>query len=141
MRLRPRHAAIAGSWLLVVAFPLVAAPQSARSGVYTAEQAVKGETIYYARCAECHGDDLAGVERAPALAGGSFVETWHGQPLRKLLEVIEKMPPDEPSAVTTAEAADVLAFLLSAAGLPSGSTALPSDRVRLGAIVFERVTP
>lgn len=140
-RPRPGHAARILGWLLACSVPIAAGWQSAQSGVYTAEQAARGETIYYARCAECHGDDLAGIERAPALAGGTFVETWHGQTLRKLLEVIEKMPPDEPSVVSTAEAADVLAFLLSAANLPSGSTPLPPDRVRLGSIVFERVTP
>jgi len=140
MRLRLRHAVVAGWWLIALSFPL-AGQQSARSGVYTTAQAARGETVYYARCAECHGDDLAGIERAPALAGGTFVETWHGQTLRTLLEVIEKMPPDEPSVVSTAEATDVLAFLLSAIELPSGSTPLPADRVRLGAIVFERVTP
>ena len=32
-------------------------------------QAVAGEKVYADHCAKCHGQDLAGIERAPALAG------------------------------------------------------------------------
>jgi len=42
-----------------------AAPRSAWSRVYTDEQAMAGEKIYYARCSSCHGDELGGIERAP----------------------------------------------------------------------------
>jgi mono/diheme cytochrome c family protein len=107
--------------------------------VYTAEQAIAGEKIYFARCATCHGDDLGGVERAPALAGAQFLDAWHGKNLRRLLERIETMPPNEP--LSSAEAVDVLAFLLSTSEMPSGSTALPSDRTRLAEIAFERSRP
>jgi mono/diheme cytochrome c family protein len=114
-------------------------PRSVWSGVYAAEQAIAGEKIYFARCATCHGDDLGGVERAPALAGAGFLDAWHGKNLRRLLERIETMPPDAP--LSSAEAVDVLAFLLSTSEMPSGSTALPNDRTRLAEITFERSRP
>ncbi len=125
----------------VLACTTVAArqPRSVWSGVYTAEQAIAGEKIYFARCATCHGDDLGGVERAPALAGAQFLDAWHGKNLRRLVERIETMPPNEP--LSSAEAVDVLAFLLSTSEMPSGSTALPSDRTRLAEITFERSRP
>ncbi|MEO8483267.1 MAG: cytochrome c [Acidobacteriota bacterium] len=115
--------------------------KSVWSGVYTDEQATAGETIYFNRCATCHGDDLGGVEKAPALVGASFRESWHGKTLRKLLERIESMPPDEPQAVSTDEAAKVLAFLLRSSEMPSGSSALPIDRAQLADITFERTKP
>jgi mono/diheme cytochrome c family protein len=128
--------------MVLACAPLLAAgPKSVWSGVYTPQQAAVGEKIYYDRCASCHGDDLAGVERAPAVAGAAFLDSWHGKTLRKLLEVIEGMPPDEPAAVSTAEAADVLAFILYASEIPSGSATLPADRAQLAEITVERTKP
>lgn len=125
---------------LVVWVALVAAQAtSTSSGVYTDQQAAAGETIYFDRCASCHGDDLAGRERAPALAGSQFVEAWQGKTLRRLAERIEEMPPGD--VVSPAQAVTVLAFMLQAAEMPSGPTALPVDRETLGRITFERAKP
>jgi mono/diheme cytochrome c family protein len=125
---------------LFVSVALTAAQtRSVWSGVYTDAQAAAGETIYFDRCVACHGDDLAGRERSPALAGREFLEAWHGKNLRRLIERIEEMPPGEP--VSPAQAADVLAFLLQASEMPSGSTALPVDRAKLAEITFERAKP
>lgn len=117
------------------------ATKSVWSGVYTDAQAAAGETIYFDRCASCHGDDLEGIEKAPPLAGPAFRDSWHGKTLRKLLERIESMPPDEPNVASPAEAVKVLAFLLRSSGMPSGSTELPGDRTQLADIIFERTKP
>ena len=109
------------------------------SGVYTAAQATAGEKVYFARCSMCHGDELEGRERAPALAGAQFLDSWNGKDLRRLLDRIAEMPPGAP--VSAAEAVDVLAFMLQAAEMPSGSTALPTDRAKLAEIVFQRQKP
>jgi mono/diheme cytochrome c family protein len=116
----------------------LAAPRSVWSGVYTSEQATTGEKIYYARCASCHGDELGGIERAPALAGAQFVEAWHGKSLRRLLDRIDEMPPTEPKSLSPADSVAVLAFLLRSSEMPSGPTALPTDRAQIGEITFER---
>jgi mono/diheme cytochrome c family protein len=126
---------------LACASLVVAAPKSVWSGVYTPQQAAAGEKIYFDRCASCHGDNLTGVEQAPAVSGAAFLDAWHGKTLRKLLERIESMPPDEPSVVSIAEATDVLAFLLYYLDIPSGSTALPADRALLAEITVERSKP
>src|SRR5687767_12837857 len=88
-------------WLAALVFASAAtlspqAPSSVWAGVYTTEQAVAGEKIYFAKCAACHGDDLAGREQSPALAGAAFLETWHGKTLRRLIERVEEMPPGMP---------------------------------------------
>src|SRR6188508_2895973 len=82
------------------------------SGVYTAAQASAGEKIYFEKCASCHGDDLGGRERAPALTGGPFFEAWSGKDLRRLLERVEAMPPTAPKSLSAADSAAMLAFLL-----------------------------
>jgi mono/diheme cytochrome c family protein len=114
-----------------------AAPRSVWSGVYTDEQAVTGEKVYFARCSSCHGGDLGGIERAPALAGGQFLEAWRGRNLRRLLDRIDEMPPTEPRSLSPADAVAVLSFVLRESGMPSGQTALPTDRTQLGEITIE----
>jgi len=115
-----------------------AAPRSAWSGVYTDEQANAGEKIYYARCSSCHGDELGGIERAPALAGAQFLEAWRGRNLRRLFERVEEMPPTEPKSLSPADATAVLAFLLRSSEMPSGPAALPADRTQLADITIDR---
>jgi quinoprotein glucose dehydrogenase len=130
--------AIAG--MVVVACATVGAQQSRSSwsGVYTAAQAAAGEKVYFEKCASCHGPDLGGIERAPALAGGAFLNAWHGQDLRRLLERIDSMPPSAPKSLSPAESAAVLAVMLRAAEMPAGPTALPADSGQLSRITFER---
>jgi quinoprotein glucose dehydrogenase len=136
--MRQTRRAIAG--LVVVACVTLGAQQSRSSwsGVYTAEQAAAGERIYFQQCASCHGADLAGIERAPALTGGSFLDAWHGRDLRQLLERIETMPPTAPKSLSPADSVAVLAYLLREAEMPGGTTALPTDRGQLVRITFER---
>ena len=103
---------------------------------YSAEQAAAGEKIYFAQCAACHGDDLAGREKATALAGVQFYDAWNGKDLRRLLDSIETMPPTAPKSLPESQYLAVLAFLLRNAGMPEGSTALPGDRAQLARILF-----
>ena len=126
--------------LVVIACATLGAQQSRSSwsGVYTTAQAAAGEKIYGDKCASCHGPDLGGIERAPALAGGTFLESWHGRDLRRLLERIETMPPGAPNSLAPAESVALLAFLLRASDMPAGPAALPPDRAQLAAITFER---
>ena len=140
-----RHTRRVIGGILILACATLAAQQSQQarssaSGVYTAEQASAGEKIYFDKCATCHGDDLGGRERAPALTGASFVEAWSGKDLRQLLDRLESMPPTAPKSLSATEYASVLAFLLRNAEMPSGSTALPTDRGQLARITFGRST-
>src|SRR5689334_24546683 len=91
-------------------------PSPSAPAVYTASQATAGEKIYFAQCAACHGDDLAGREKAPALAGPQFSEAWNGKDLRGLLDRIETMPPTAPKSLPPAQYVSVLAFMLRQAG-------------------------
>jgi S-disulfanyl-L-cysteine oxidoreductase SoxD len=132
---------------LVVA-ALIAAPalaQSARSvwtGIYTTEQATRGEQLYIRACAECHGDDLEGRERAPALAGVTFSQRWDGAALKKLFERLEEMPPAKPEArLTSQQYIDVLAFLLSANEIPAGTMPLDTEKKVLADITYTSQRP
>jgi len=135
-----------GSVLAVAVVMLVSASgqstKSVWSGVYSSEQATRGGDLYRIKCVECHGDDLEGRERAPALAGGAFGQRWDGATLKKLFERMEEMPPDDPAArLAPKQYADLLAFLLSANNIPAGTTALVADKDALAAIKYNSQRP
>ena len=119
--------------------------QSARTvwtGVYTTEQSVRGEQLYVRACAECHGEDLEGRERAPALAGVTFNQRWDGAALKKLFERLEEMPPAKPEArLTSQQYIDVLAFLLSSNEMPAGTTPLDTEKKVLADITYTSQRP
>jgi quinoprotein glucose dehydrogenase len=103
--------------------------------VYSESQAAAGEPLYTKFCAKCHGQNLGGVEQAPALAGTTFAQRWSEGTLEKLYGRVEAMPPAEPKSLTARQYVDILAFLLRANGYPAGSTPLTADR--LGAVSRE----
>ena len=46
-------------------------------GVYTEDQAKRGEPLYAEKCSSCHGPDMNGGEMAPGLTGGEFQANWN----------------------------------------------------------------
>ena len=110
-------------------------------GVYTEAQAKSGQALFTTKCVECHGEDLAGREQAPPLAGPQFTERWNKTSLKKLIETIEQMPPDSPKVLTSKQYTDILAYLLSASEFPAGKTALPDDRLVLSDIQILATRP
>lgn len=106
-------------------------------GVYTDAQAKRGAEIYNKRCESCHGGDLAGSEQAPSLTGAEFSLNWDDLAVGALSDRIRiSMPQDEPGALTRAQSADVVAYLLSKGGFPTGSAELPPDAPALSGIKF-----
>jgi len=51
----------------------VATSRSVWDGVYTEEQAKRGEELYRKECASCHGETLVGGGGAAPLTGGTFL--------------------------------------------------------------------
>ena len=97
-------------------------------GVYTEEQASRGEEVFLASCAFCHGEDLAGSEMGPVLKGSAFIEFWAGLSLADLINVITtSMPQDNPGGLDAAQYADVLAYILQQGEYPAGSAEIPAD--------------
>lgn len=114
--------------------------RSVWDGVYTTEQAARGQESYEYACAGCHGVDLSGGDEAPILAGGEFTWTWNGLTVGTLFERIRKsMPVEDPSSVSRQEKADILAFVFSANEFPAGDSELPSRTSRLEDIMFEAI--
>jgi cytochrome c len=128
------------------------APASVWAGVYTDQQAKRGQTLYRQECAECHGKSLEGngqSQRAeqlgralPPLSGDVFKGNWNGRPLSDLFDkMIRTMPRDDPGKVSPGQNADILAYILSFSEFPAGKTELPSDPGSLTETIFEAVKP
>ncbi len=121
--------------------PGQSAPASA-DGIYTADQAHRGEAMFKKQCVSCHGDALDGAGPYPPLSGDEFLAKYQGQPIVNLYDMIQKlMPADKPGSLTRPEAADLLSYILSFNKLPVGKTDLPSDEDSLKKLVLPKPAP
>ena len=119
-----------------------AGSRSVWDGVYTEEQAKRGEPVYQKECAACHGAMMTGGESAPPLTGGGFQANWNGLTLGDLFDRIRKtMPQSKPGSLTRQQNADVLAFMLSLNKFPAGKTELYRQSEMLEEIRFETKKP
>ena len=122
--------------------PSAPTSRSVWDGVYTEEQAKRGESVYLKECDACHGDQLTGGESAPPLTGGAFLSNWNGLTLGDLFDRIRKtMPQTNPGRLTRQQDADVLAYMLSRNKFPPGKTELYRQSEMLKEIRFESEKP
>jgi mono/diheme cytochrome c family protein len=118
------------------------ATRSIWDGVYTGEQAKRGQALYRQDCARCHGEDLTGEDEAPPLMGGAFLANWDGLTVGDLFERIRlSMPADQPGSLSRERIADILAYLLSVNQFPSGNAELDRRTEVLKLIRFEAAKP
>jgi mono/diheme cytochrome c family protein len=111
-------------------------------GIYTQEQATRGQGLYAQECASCHGGELNGGEMAPPLAGGEFLAGWDGLTVGDMFERIRiSMPQNAPGSLSGAQNADILAFMFSANKFPVGTTEMPKEAPVLKEIKFEVKKP
>jgi mono/diheme cytochrome c family protein len=111
-------------------------------GVFTADQAAAGKTLFDGKCAACHGASLAGGDAAPALAGETFVGEWAGQSVGDLATRLHStMPANDPGSLTYVDTAAAVAYILSVNQFPAGTTALPADLAAMGSIAITAEKP
>ncbi len=119
----------------------VTAPRSVWDGVYTEQQASRGERDYGRTCAKCHGLSLEGdaASEVPALNADVFMRRWSGRTARGLFDVLARsMPADAPGTLNPQRSAELVAYLLRANNVPSGEQPLPLEPDGLAAITIER---
>jgi len=114
-------------------------------GVFTVEQARRGQTAYTGPCDRCHGYKLDGASDDPDMlptppaAGRKFLRAWDGRSLAALFEYTQStMPANNPGFLTTQELVDVIAYMLLVSGVPAGDTELGIVPRDLAEIVIER---
>jgi S-disulfanyl-L-cysteine oxidoreductase SoxD len=126
---------------VLVGFGAYLAPVTATSGqtasladgVYTTEQAERGQAVYDDKCSACHVQDLSGGGdgMAPSLAGRFFNKTWEGRTVAELYASSMMMPPGEEKTVSDQERIDIIAYVLQFNKFPAGDTELEADMAKL----------
>ena len=85
-------------------------------GVFSADQAARGEEVMWNICSECHVDEDFGA---------AFLRSWDGATVAALLEEIKStMPEDNPGGMPDREYVDVIAYMFKLNGLPAGDAEL-----------------
>ena len=142
MKLKLAVVAIVGI-ALAGAFRAVSAQEKTQwDGIFTAEQAKRGETVYSDSCVPCHGPDLGGSDLAPALTGADFASNWNDMKIGDLFDrVSQTMPLSAPGSLTAPQYADVVSFILLKSGAPAGTTELPAKKDALTSIKFAAKKP
>jgi mono/diheme cytochrome c family protein len=136
---------VAGAATLALSTTVMAAyqakPKTVWDGVYSDEQAKRGEPLYAEKCANCHGDQLTGND-APALVGAEFSSNWNDLNLNDLSERIRlTMPADSAGSLSRAQVADLIAVLLKHAEMPAGKTEVPTTADALKEIKYLGTKP
>jgi mono/diheme cytochrome c family protein len=105
---------------------------STRDGIFSADQVERGRESFLWECMDCH-------EMEEFTGAGAYLEQMEGKPLWEVFEFIwTEMPEDRPAWLDPNEYADILAYILSVYGAPSGTVDLPTDESALERIVIER---
>ena len=104
------------------------APTTIWDGVYTDDQATRGQRVYEQECAQCHLDDLMGDGIAPALIGSSFFFRWSDLSIGDMYVAIRTtMPQGAPASLSPTGYIDITTYLLQMNKIPGGDTELPTD--------------
>src|SRR5262245_40483391 len=102
-------------------YPLLA--QTVWDGVYSAEQANRGQTAYIQYCLRCHKADLMGIDGA--MKGDAFMERRREDNLETLfLDMKATMPRGNPGGLPDQTYADLIAYFLQNNDMPAGSSEL-----------------
>jgi mono/diheme cytochrome c family protein len=89
-------------------------------GIYSDEQAGRGNGIFTKTCVECH--------TTKDMSNADFRLNWNGRTVFELFERIRTtMPESAPGSMTREEYADVTSYLLKLNGMPSGTATMPGD--------------
>ncbi len=103
-------------------------------GIFTAAQADQGKQAA-ARCQGCHGPDLNGTDRAPALKGTAFLADWEDGSVNRLFTKIrDGMPPGNTDSISPEVKLTIVAHLLRENGFPAGASELTLNAEALDAL-------
>jgi mono/diheme cytochrome c family protein len=116
--------------------------KSVWDGVFTTDQAKRGEAAYNTNCASCHGDQLTGGEMAPPLSGGEFMSNWNGLTLGDLYDRIRTtMPAGKPGKLSREMNADIVSYILAFNKFPAGGQELSHQSEVLKQIKLDAEKP
>jgi mono/diheme cytochrome c family protein len=94
--------------------------RSTKEGAFTTEQAARGKQVYEQSCKNCHQAEFYS-ER---------LLRWQNKSVDALFQAVSTtMPADNVGSLATSEYVDVLAYVFSITGSPSGTVELTADNM------------
>ena len=112
--------AVSGGLLigLLISQAGIAQEKTVKDGVFTEAQVTSGQIVYDSQCKTCHNMQFY----------RDTLRSWNNQPLLYLWEsIMGTMPADNPGSLMFEEYTDVIAYILSENGFPTGDTELDPD--------------
>ena len=112
--------AISGGLLigLLISQAGIAQEKTVKDGVFTEAQVTSGQIVYDSQCKTSHNMQFY----------RDTLRSWNNQPLLYLWEsIMGTMPADNPGSLMFEEYTDVIAYILSENGFPTGDTELDPD--------------
>jgi S-disulfanyl-L-cysteine oxidoreductase SoxD len=107
-------------------------PRTTRDGVFSSAQVERGRESFDGNCADCH-------EIEEFTGAGAYFEEMDGEPLWRVFDFIwSEMPEDRPAWLEPQEYADILAYILSVYGMPTGEADMPIEQTALDGIHLAR---
>jgi ankyrin repeat protein len=101
-------------------------------GVFTDQQAQRGQQVYQRACAACHLDSLQGDAVSPPLTGSGFLARFTGQSAHEMVQNLRaSMPQNAPDSLGDRAYIDLVSYLLKANGSKTGALELPLDVAEL----------
>lgn len=111
----------------------VLSAQELQQASYMQEQAEAGARVYDSNCAVCHLQTLQGSFEAPSLNDANFRNNWTNRGVDELVDLLNRtMPPQAPGSLNSEETIQLVAYLLSANDIDTGTTLLADT----AAVVF-----
>jgi ubiquinol-cytochrome c reductase cytochrome c subunit len=112
---------------------------SSGGGIYTEDQAKRGEAVSNKFCTSCHGPELSGGEAGPTLVGLEFLGNWNSLTAGDFYDRVHStMPADAPGTLTPQQTSDVMAYVFKLNKFPAGTSELPIDLAALKGIKIEQ---
>lgn len=98
----------------------VPAPDATLAGIYSEDQAERGQGTFRSVCGECH--------YSRELRDDQFKFSWRRRSVADLFQhIAETMPENAPGSLSSRQYADVVAYILKLNGIPAGTEDLPAD--------------
>jgi ankyrin repeat protein len=119
-----------------VTSPAAAKQLTTADGVFSDAQVKRGQEVYRRACSACHLDTLRGDAVSPTVVGPDFMNRYAGSTVQEMISAIRaSMPQNAPDSLGDQGYVDLIGYLLSANGSPSGPRDLPIDVNELGRIL------
>jgi Cytochrome C oxidase, cbb3-type, subunit III len=101
-------------------------------GVFTAEQAARGNALARENCSRCHGANLDGTADGRSLTGDQFWASWTEATVGSLFDYVSRNMPysmdgSREGSLSEATYIDIVARILDANGLPAGEAELTRE--------------